>query len=198
MARRIRRIDLAARRGLFQRSAFTLAEALVASVVLVVAVTGASTAIISSQQETSVQQQGTVSVALARQLMEEIASRPLLLPDGTAVWPTVTNRSSYDTINDYNGYTDVISAPIYHTNSASTTANFSSALPSVTVATGGASSVSLSANQYVRTVSVSYPTSIFGKTVTAGDFAIISVTVHGLNDAGVTLSRVMGKVSITR
>jgi len=189
MARRTPRID---------RRAFTLVEAMVASVVLAVAVVGASSAIIASQQQTSVQQQGASAVALARQLMEEIASFPLTLPDASAGWPTVTDKSLYDTINDYGGYTDVVTNSVYHTNSTSSTANFTSALPTSTVAAGGASSVTLSINQYVRSVTVSYPTSIFGATVTSGDFAVVTVTVRGVSDAGVTLSRVIGRVTVTR
>jgi prepilin-type N-terminal cleavage/methylation domain-containing protein len=177
---------------------FTLVEAMVASVVLAVAVLGASTAIVASQQQNLVQQEDSAAVALARQLIEEIASRPLSLPDATPGWPTVTDRSSYDTISDYSGYTDTVTLPIYHTNSVSNTANFTSALPAGTPITTGASSVALGANQYLRTVIVTYPTSIFGATVTSGDFAVVVVTVHGANDVGVTLSRVLGEVSLTR
>jgi len=195
MAHRTLRID-----PLVGRSrGFTLVEAMIASVVLAVAVVGASTAIIASQQQTSVQQQDFVAVALARQLIEEIASRPLSLPDATAGFPTVTDRSAYDTINDYAGYADTVTSPVYHSGSPPSTANFTSALPVATPVTTPVSSVQLSANQYLRTVSVSYPTSMFGTTVTtSGDFAVVKVTVRGVNDAGVTLSKVLGKVTVTR
>jgi prepilin-type N-terminal cleavage/methylation domain-containing protein len=176
---------------------FTLAESLVAAVVLAITVVAVSGAIVASQKQTRVQQEDSTAVSLARTLMEEIASRPLSLPDGTAGFPTVTDRSNYDTIDDFSGYTDVVSSRVYLTSSTSS-ASYSSALPPVTVVAAGPSGVSLQPGQYSRTVTVSYPTSIFGTTVTSGDFGLVTVTVTGAAGSKVTLSRLYGSISVTR
>jgi hypothetical protein len=168
--------------------------------VLAIAVTAVSTAIVAAQKQNSAQEDDSIAVGLARQLMEEIASRPLpaSLPDSTAGWPTVTNRTTYDTIDDFNGYTDTISLPVRLTNAVSTSSNFTSARPTVTTVAGGVGSIQLTAQQFSRTVSVSYPTSIFGTTVTSGDFAVVTLTVRGGRGSKVTISRLFSKLTITR
>ena len=179
---------------------FTLAESLIASVVLAVAVVAVSGAMIASHQQSTVSEEDAVAVSLAKSLVEEIASLPLTLPDASAGWPTVTDRTSYDTIDDYNGYTDKVSSSVSRTGTLSA-GTFSSARPSVTAITNG--DTSLSTSEYSRVVSVTYPTSIFGKTVAAGDFAsgdfaVIGVTVKGYNGSEVTISRLISRVSVTR
>jgi prepilin-type N-terminal cleavage/methylation domain-containing protein len=185
---------LRARRG------FTLAESLIASVVLAVAVVGVSGAMMASYQQSDVSESDAIAVSLGKSLMEEIASRPLSLPDATAGWPTVTDRTAYDTINDFNGYTDRVTASVSRTSTLSA-GTFSGALPSVTAVTDG--STSLSPAQYLRSVAVTYPTSLFGKSVSggdfaAGDFALVKVTVTGSDGASLTLSRLISNVTVSR
>lgn len=178
------------------RGAFTLAESLVASVVLAISVVAVSGAIISSQQQTAAQEDGSTALALGRQLMEEIASLPLNPSDATAGWSSVTNRSLYDSIYDFNGYTDKLSVPIHRTANTSGIGTFSSATPTVTVITSG--TPTLAAQEYLRSASVSYPTSMFGQAVTSGDFAIITVTVRGGKGNRVTLSRIVARNTVSR
>ena len=180
--------------------AFTLAESLIASVVLAVAVVAVSGAIIASQQQTTVSQEDMIAISLARQLAEEAASRPLTT-DATPGWPTVTDYTQYDTINDFAGYTDKVSELIYNTSTLTATGTFTSARPSATAVTAG--TPTLARGEYSRVVSVTYPTSIFGKSVAggdfaAGDFAIVTVTVRGYNGAVATLSRLQSKITVTR
>src|SRR5690349_12721675 len=62
------------------RGGFTLAEALLASVVLAVAVLGISQLTGASSQQSEALRQDARAVALARELMEEIASKPFTDP----------------------------------------------------------------------------------------------------------------------
>jgi Tfp pilus assembly protein PilV len=168
--------------------------------VLAVAVVGVSGAMMASYQQSATSESDSIAVSLGKSLMEEIASRPLSLPDATAGWPTVTDRTTYDTINDFNGYTDKVTASVARTSTLSA-GTFSGALPSVTAVTDG--STSLSPAQYLRSVSVTYPISLFGKSVSAGDFAsgdfaLVKVTVTGSDGASLTLSRLISNVTVTR
>src|SRR4051794_35772886 len=79
MARPTPAINLALnrRRGHRQRtSGFTLAECLIASVVLAIAVLGLCGALAAATRQTEALEVETRCMALAKQLMEEIASRP--------------------------------------------------------------------------------------------------------------------------
>ena len=77
-----------------------------ASVVVAVAVLGIVSVLTSASQQTSVIRQNAIAVGLARQLIEEIAARPFGPPAST----TATTRGSFQTIGDYNGYTDTSGA----------------------------------------------------------------------------------------
>lgn len=183
-------------------SAFTLAESLVASVVLAVAVVTVSGAIVCSQQQTMMQEEDSAAVMLARQLMEEIESTPLVLADGTtgqSGWPGVTDRSLYDTGGDFNGYTDIASVSVQRGSSSESVAVAGTATPTVSVVTPGTTPPALSPQQYRRSVSVSYPSSAFGVAVNSGDFAVVSVSVQGGSaSANVKLSRLMTRTTMTR
>lgn len=183
------------------RAGFTLAESLIASVVLAVAVVAVSGSIIASQQQTLASEGDSFAVSLGKQLIEEIASTPLNYADATAGFPTVTDRTTYDSAYDFNGYTDRVTNAVHHTSDLTETGTFSTATPSVTVVTSGTPTPA--AEEYVRTVTVSYPSSIFGKTVAAsdfaaGDFALVKVNVKGGKGANVTLSRILSKTTVTR
>jgi hypothetical protein len=168
----------------------------VASVVLAVAVVGVSGAIVASQQQINAQEEDSVAVELGRQLMEDIASLPVNPSDATAGWPTVTNRSLYDSVIDYNNYQEVISVPIRRSVTASDAGTFSTAAPPATVYTGALPA--LNPQQFSRKVSVTYPTSIFGQTVASGEFAVITVTVQGGGGTNVQLSRIVGNNTVNR
>lgn len=183
-------------RAISRRRAFTLAESLVASVVLAVAVMGVSSAIVAAQYQLDSQEEDSTAIVMARQLMEHAASLPLTSSDATAGWPTVTSTTSYDTIRDYNGYKDTVRVPIYRSSTLADVGTFSTASPSVTAITG--SEPTLARQAYIRHVTVTYPTSIFGTTVTAGDFAVVKVTVRGGGGNGVTLTRIVARNTVQR
>jgi prepilin-type N-terminal cleavage/methylation domain-containing protein len=169
---------------------FTLAESLVASVVLALAVVGVSGALVASQRQTDMQEDSAVAVSLARELIERVAAKPLELSDGTtglAGWPGVTNASLYDTAGDFDGYHDVVTSPVWRNRNVSV--SFTTAAPPA--AQSGQP-------QYARTVSVTYPTSLFGTAINAGDVAIVKISVQGPSGGAVTLSRVVSKAAITR
>src|SRR5439155_22588203 len=94
------------------RTGFTLAEAMIASVLLAASVVGISATLAVSYKQNTVRGNSTTALALAQQLMEEISSKPFEITSGTnnAGWSGgQTNRALYDTIDDYNGYTDLAS-----------------------------------------------------------------------------------------
>src|SRR5215218_6591102 len=96
-----------------RRRGFTLAESLIASVVLVAAVIGISGVLGASYQQSSGYGNTTTAIGLAQELMEEISSKPAALASGVtdkSGWPTETDRTKYDTVDDYNNYSDVSSS----------------------------------------------------------------------------------------
>jgi prepilin-type N-terminal cleavage/methylation domain-containing protein len=180
-----------------QRRGFTLAESLLASVVLAIAVVAVSAAIIASQAQSQVQETSSIAVSLGHELMEEICQRPLTLPDNTPGWRGgVTNRSTYDTIDDYNGYTDTVGTYVARTTTASV-GTFNSALPPATVVASG-NPPTPTGQLYTRTVKVTYPTTVFSTGDASGDFAVVTVTVSGAGGTRVTLSRLVGNTSVSR
>jgi type II secretory pathway pseudopilin PulG len=156
------------------RGAFTLVESMVASLVLAIAVVGIAGTLASSQQQTAALEENATAIALGQQLIEEIAAKPLVVTNATPGWPTQTSRANYESINDYNGYTD--------TNAMSLI--------------GGASSGA--GGGFTRTVTLTYPASLFGTTVTAGDWVIVSVTVRDNSGRSVTLNRLVARATMTR
>lgn len=168
------------RRG--TRGGFTLMEAMIASTVLAVAVVGISGLLSSSYAQSSRQEQSAITLSLARQLMEEIRARPLALPDGSASLPGwssgVTDHRLYDTVDDYNGYTD-------QSNALTTLAGLS-------VNIGGG-------EIFTRSVSVTSGVRPTGHTVApSGDFAVVRVTVTSPRGQSVTISQFLTKVNVER
>ena len=179
------------------RRGFTLAESLIASVVLAVAAVAVSRTILSSETQTISQENTAAAVALARELMEEICARPLTLPDATPGWlGSVTNRALYDTVDDYRGYTDVVNSSVERVASSSQ-GTFSSANVSATPINNGSTPMPVG-QRLTRVVSVTYPTTLFSVNDASGDFAIVTVTVTGMGGAKVKLTRLVTKVSVTR
>jgi len=80
-----------------------LFEAMIASVVLAVAAVGIASLLLSSHEQQSSIQETNTATLLAKQLMEEIAAKPL----GTyTAGPASGPRSAFTTACQYNGYTD--------------------------------------------------------------------------------------------
>jgi hypothetical protein len=149
---------------------------MIACVVLAVAVIGVATTIAASHQQTNAVESGAVTVAAARQLMEEIAAKPLVASDATPGWfAGQHDRKFYDTINDYGGLTEP--SPVY---------------------TREGQKLLVGPENYVRTVKVTYPTTVFGTTTAAGEFALVEVSVTGNKGQGCTLKRLVAKTNRER
>src|SRR4051812_36526544 len=85
---------------------FTLAEALIASVFLAIAVLGvASTLAASSRTAANLSQCGNCQ-ALARGLLEEVSSKSFTTQPNPGFSAPALDRSTYDDIGDYDTYTD--------------------------------------------------------------------------------------------
>src|SRR5205085_9332145 len=87
-----------------RRRGFTLAESLTASVVLAASVVAISGAMSASYQQSSQQGETAVALDLARELMEEIASKPMSIAAPYNDYPGWSSgqhdRSKYDTVDD--------------------------------------------------------------------------------------------------
>ncbi len=159
---------------------YTLAESLIASVVLAAAVIGIASTLSASYQQSSVRGNTSTAIGLAQQLMEEIASRPMDPPSGTNQpgWSSgQTNRHLYDTIDDYNGYTDV-SGSIKTANGVDRD-----------LGDGGS---------YTRTVTVqqnALPPTLTG---TASDFMLVTVTVTMPKGQTTSVSQLFTRATIQR
>ena len=159
---------------------FTLAEAMIASVVLAVAVIGISWTLAASYQQNEVRGNKTTALSLAQQLMEDIASKPMDPPasgDHGGWAAGYTNRSLYDTIDDYNGYTDT-----------------SSALPmgdGTTIDAGDGGS-------YTRSVTVTGNALPSGLTGTSSDFMLVTVTVSMPQHQSMSLAQLFTRATILR
>src|SRR5262245_40863634 len=92
---------------------FTLVEALIAAFVVAVATVGIGSMLAASSQNSEAMNDSSISQALARQMMEEIASKSLEDSYGSISLgheSGETSRSLYDQIDDYNGYSDTTSS----------------------------------------------------------------------------------------
>lgn len=156
------------------RTGFTLIESLIASVVLAIAVVGVAGTLAASHAQAAVTEETARATALCRQLIEEIAARPLVASDATVGWPTQTNRAMYDSIADYSGYTET-NPPLML----------------------GGSSTGV-ADGFSRCVTLTYPTMLFGQPVTAGDWVLISVTTQDDSGRSVTLNRLVAATILVR
>lgn len=154
---------------------FTLAESLLASVVLAIAVIGVSATLSASQSQSSSVQSGAIATAMARQLMEEVAAKPLNLSDSSPGWPDEPNRVKYDSILDYNGYSDSTPIPTLESEDAD-----------------------LTPVPFTRDVTVHTPSSLFGTTPPPGDFVIIEVNVRDSAGNGCVLHRLVSRANLQR
>lgn len=90
--------------------AFTLAESLMAAIVLAVSVLAVGGVLAAAGQQAGDSQEKLTAIGLARELMEEIAAKPLADPLTGDVGPgseaSGSTRVGYNNIGDYAGYTD--------------------------------------------------------------------------------------------
>jgi Tfp pilus assembly protein PilV len=177
---RQQRLDRA--RGIAARGGYTLAESLIASVVLAIAIVAISGTLAASYQQNSARTNTTTALTLAQQLMEEIAAKPISLPAGQTNKPGwaqgQTDRRYYDTIDDYNGYAD-----------------FSGAIQS---ADGGTVNLSDDDGSYQRSVKVQSGAVPAGLTGPPEDFVMVTVTVKMPHNQSSSVSQLVTRVTRVR
>lgn len=160
---------------------FTLAESLIASVVLAVAIVAIAGTLGASYQQSNARGNTTTALSLAQQLMEEIAAKPIALPAGQTDkpgWPQgQTDRRLYDTIDDYHGYADLSGA----------------------IQAADGSTVNLShGGSYQREVSVQSGAVPAGLTGPPGDFVMVTITVKTVDGQSHGVSQLFTRVTRVR
>jgi hypothetical protein len=151
---------------------------MMASVLLAIAVVGIAGPLGAASTQSRLGQERGTAVGLARELMEEIAAKPLV-DSGTVkgIGPESaqgeTDRSKFDAANDYNGYTD------------STTGLKNLA--------GGTVAFPASAT-YTRSVAFEFRASPNGVAVGSGDYGVVTVTVTTPHKQSVKVSRLLTNV----
>jgi len=168
------------------RGGFTLAEALLASVVLAVAVLGISQLTGASSQESEALRQDSRAVALARELMEEVASKPFTDPSITGSEEyhpgpdtgETSSRSTWDNVDDYDGFTDTVS-------SMKTAAGAQVVDPQ-----------KYPSEKFTRSVKVEYRTTPSGSSAASGDFALVTVTVTTARGRPLQLTQLFAKTTL--
>ncbi len=143
------------------RRGFNLIEGMVGVSVLAIATTAIVIPISAAIEHTRHADQSLTAATLARQLIEEIASKPFRDPlwpsSGPGPEPGETTRAAFSNVDDYHGYTDSTTTLIA-INGVST------ALPT-------------ERGVFTRSVTVAYRDSPNGTPVSRGDFALVTVTV---------------------
>jgi Tfp pilus assembly protein PilV len=154
-----------------QTSGFTLAEAMIASVFLAVAVMGVCSAITASSNQSRQLDETANAQSLARELLEEMTSKSFTAqPNGGWTGGTHT-RNNYDDVADYNNYTD------------NTTDG---------IKTLQGTAIDLGDNvSYTRLAKFEYRTTPGGSAVSTGDFGMATVTVTSANGTVVKLQKLM-------
>jgi Tfp pilus assembly protein PilV len=175
------------RGGRSRARAFTLAEALIASVVLSVAVVGVSGVLASASGNSRRMNDDAAAQLLARSLMEEVVARPFAPPlvNDQAGWAQGNkNRATYDNVADYNGYTD-------STKSGATN-------PAKTL--GGATIDLGDTGAFTRTVAFEYRNSPAGAAIGTGtgSFGLITVICTGNSGTSTTLHKLVSNTTLTR
>jgi hypothetical protein len=133
--------------------------------VLGVAVVGIVAPVIAQYQQRQAAEQTSIGVELARQLLDEMAARPVVDPSdySTTLGPEAdeSGRSAFDNVDDYHNYKDSTDG---------------SDGPLMMMADG--STVQLSRQGvYKRKVTVEYRADPNGVAAAGGDFALATVTV---------------------
>jgi Tfp pilus assembly protein PilV len=166
-------IKILARRS--RRRAFTLMEGLTAAVILAILVLGVAGSLNAAYQQSEVVGANATAIMLARQLADEIVSKPFN-PTNTLGPGGLSSRSLFTDVSNYSGYSD-----------AST---------SMPLLAGGSIDVTES-DIYNRQVSVSVGVqpSIDGVSP-ATDFAIVTVTVTCPNGQTVSIPELVANYSI--
>jgi Tfp pilus assembly protein PilV len=157
---------------------FTLAEALIASVFLAIAVVGVASTLAAASAAASNLSQSANCQSLARELLEEVSSKSFTTQPNHGFTANATDRSTYDDIGDYDTYTD-------------NTTNGMKTLQGTTVNLNDAKA-------YTRTVAVDYRATPSGSKAASGDFAMVTVTVTSSGGVSVALQRLLTNPVVRR
>jgi hypothetical protein len=155
----------------WRRQAFTLIECLIATTLLAAAVVAIATALAVAHQQAAPRP----TAALAEPLMEEIAARPFSRA-GDQPPTSPTALATYDTIDDFDGYTD-------RTDAVPTSGGLRLDL------TGGSGIV------YARTVRIDANAAPVIAGAAAADFKAVTVTVSRPGVEPVSLTQVFARMS---
>ena len=154
---------------------------MLASAVLGVATVAVVGPIMAARQQTEAVAGASEGLALARQLLEEIAAKPYADPDDGNIirGPDAmeSGRDLFDNVDDYHGYADA------------TTAMRMLSGPVVATADG---------SKYARHVTVEYRAGPGGPAVAVGDFALVTVSVKPEKGQEVELSGLVTRVSLRK
>jgi len=164
---------------------------MIASVVLAVCVVAMATSLAASSQQSAEARQRILASSLAKQLFEEIAAKPFADPTNGALTlgPEIAqgevaqDRSTFDNIDDYNGYTDTTTVLTDRTGSAV-----------------GTTSASVGGGVLLRrSVTVTYGQRPTGHTAPpSADFALVTVNITEGSDVIYTASRLFTNYTRTR
>ena len=173
MACRTSSID--SRRLLQRNRGFSVAEAMMASTLLAIAVVGIAGPLGAACEQSRMGDERGAALVLARELMEEIVAKPLCDGGTTChLGPESgeTSRSKFDSADDYHLYHD-------STTELKDLANQTLAYPASKV--------------YSRDVTVEYRTSPNGASTTSGDYGLVTVSVTTPHNQVVQIWRLMTK-----
>ncbi|HEY7115474.1 MAG TPA: hypothetical protein VH475_02745 [Tepidisphaeraceae bacterium] len=174
-------IDRRDRRRQRRAAAFSVVEGLIASTVLAIAVVGIAGPLGAASQQARIVRERGAALSLARELLEEIAAKPLCDAGGAChLGPETgsgeTDRSKYDSADDYNGYAD-------STKELWNLSHQRVAFDPTVI--------------YTRKVAVEYRASANGAAASSGDFALVTVTVTTPHKETVKVARLLCKNSLT-
>lgn len=148
-----------------------------ASTVLAIAVVGICGPLGAASEQSRAARERNTALTLARQLMEEIAAKPLC-DEGTTCHAGPesgeTTRAKYDSADDYYDYKD------------SSTGLKSLDGSSIQVGSGG---------KYSRKVKFEYRTSPSGASTSSGDFGLVTVVVETPGKQEIKISRLLTRQS---
>lgn len=160
---------------LAHRRGFSVAEGLIASTILAMAVVGIAGPLGAASEQGKLLRERATALTLARELMEEIAAKPLL-DGGTTCHQGPesgeTSRALYDSADDYHNYHD-------STTDLRDLSGHALAYPTDSV--------------YTRDVTVEYRTTPAGAGTTSGDFGVATVTVTTPHKLTVQVTRLLCK-----
>lgn len=166
-------------RRLSRRAGLTLAESLIAAVVLAVAVVGIMGPIAASHQQTRAAESSANCASLAIQLMDEIAARPYVDPTDqtTLLGPELDelSRAQFDNVDDFHGFRD----------------SSDGSDGDLIRAVDGTVLTLQDPGVYKRSVLVEYRQSADGSPALVGDYALVRVVVEGEGGKRVEMNRMV-------